>query len=176
VTYRFEWRTTTSYPSLSRHGINPPADRQRCGNLELGVNPAEQTAELTELDRNACLCLIAKGVVGRVVFTDAALPAVQPVMYLLDGEEIVFRALNGTKLAVDRHVIAFQADEVDPDTATGWSVVGIGQAYEVTNPSRLDELAKHQPAAWASIPTAHTIAIPLRHLAGHRLSLNPEAS
>ena len=141
------------------------------------MNPAEQTAELRELDRNACLRLIAKGVVGRVVFTEAALPAVQPVVYLLDDEEIIFRALNGSKLALTRRVVvAFQADEIDPNTGTGWSAVGVGQAYEVTSPSRLVELAEHQPAAWASTPTAHTIAIPLHRLTGHRLSLNREAS
>ncbi len=58
-----------------------------------------ETGELTELGRDECLRLLAGGVVGRVVFTEAALPAAHPVTYLLDGDEIVFCTANGGKLA-----------------------------------------------------------------------------
>ena len=44
------------------------------------------TAELTELDRADCLLLLASGTVGRVVFTDAAMPAAHPVTDRLDGD------------------------------------------------------------------------------------------
>ena len=133
------------------------------------MNLLDKTGEPRELDRDECLRLLAKGAIGRIVFTDAAMPAVQPVTYLLDGEEIIFHAWNGSKLATRRPVLAFQADEIDPHARIGWSVVGVGQAYEVTNPDRLAGLAERQEAAWASAPMGHTIAIPLHHLTGHRL-------
>jgi hypothetical protein len=71
--------------------------------------------ELHELGRGECLRLLADGVIGRVAFTDAALPAVQPVGYHLDDEEIIFRTRNGGKLAAaTRHaVVGFEVDDFD---------------------------------------------------------------
>jgi uncharacterized protein len=131
------------------------------------------TAELSDLRREECLRLLAGTVVGRVVFTEGALPAAHPVTYLLDGEEIVFCTANGGKLAAAtlRHVVAFEVDEIDVPTRTGWSVLGVGQAYEVTDPVRLATLADHLPMSWAPIRSGHTVAIPLQRLTGRRLGL-----
>ena len=51
-----------------------------------------------------------------MVFTAGALPAVHPVIYLLDDEEVIFRTAAGSKLAAaTRHqIVGFQADEIDP--------------------------------------------------------------
>jgi uncharacterized protein len=130
--------------------------------------------ELTELDKALCLRLLARKMIGRVVFTDSALPAAQPVTYLLDGEEVVFRTGGGSKLAATRGaVVAFQVDEIDADTRTGWTVLGVGEAYEVLVPARLTELAERMPPAQAPNSTAHTIAVPLRQLSGRRLAPAP---
>jgi hypothetical protein len=106
-----------------------------------------------------------------VVFTEGALPAVHPVIYLLDDEEVIFRTAAGSKLAAaTRHqIVGFQADEIDPYTRTGWSVLGVGQAYEVLTPTRLAELAAGRPAPWILDRAEHTIAIPLQRLTGRRL-------
>jgi uncharacterized protein len=135
--------------------------------------PLTDPAELVELDRDECLRLLAKHAVGRVVFTDAALPAAQPVNYLLDDEEIVFRTGAGSKLAAaTRHaVVAFEVDEIDALTQTGWSVLGVGEAYEVLDPARLAELAERMQAPWAAGRMAHTISIPMQRLTGRRLVL-----
>ena len=129
------------------------------------------TGELTELGREECLRLLAGGIVGRVVFTEAALPAAHPVTYLLDGDEIVFCTANGGKLAAAtlQRVVAFQVDEIDPAGRTGWSVLGVGQAYEVTDPRRLAELTDRMPDPWLANRTGHTVAIPLQRLTGRVL-------
>ena len=129
------------------------------------------TGELTELGQDECLRLLAGSLIGRVVFTEAALPAAHPVTYLLDGDEVVFRTANGGKLAAAtlHHVVAFQVDHVDPATRTGWSVLGVGEAYEVTDPRRLADLADRMPAPWAPIRSGHTVAIPLQRLTGRVL-------
>jgi nitroimidazol reductase NimA-like FMN-containing flavoprotein (pyridoxamine 5'-phosphate oxidase superfamily) len=134
-----------------------------------------ELAELIELDEAECLRLLARNEIGRVVFTDAALPAAQPVTYLLDGEEIVFRTAGGSKLAAATRnaVVAFQVDQIDPRTRTGWTVLGVGEAYEVIAPERLAELAERMPPPWAPNRTAHTIAIPLQRLTGRRLVAIP---
>ena len=125
-----------------------------------------ELAELVDIDEAECLRLIAGHEIGRVVFTDSALPAAQPVAYLLDGEEVVFRTGGGSKLAAATRgaVVAFQVDHIDTATRTAWTVLGVGEAYEVTEPDRLAELVER-----AADRTAHTVAIPLRRLTGRRL-------
>jgi hypothetical protein len=137
-----------------------------------GVSRAGPTGgELDDLDRSTCLRLVAGCSIGRVIFTEAALPAAQPVAYLLDGEEVVFRTANGSKhAAATRHaVVAFEVDEIDTTTRSGWSVLGVGQAYEVTEPRRLAALAAGPLVAWIPGPLPHTIAVPLQRLTGRRL-------
>jgi uncharacterized protein len=134
--------------------------------------------DVIELDEAECLRLLTRSVIGRVVFTDAALPAAQPVTYLLDGEEVVFRTGDGGKLAAATRgaVVAFQVDEIDPATRTGWTVLGVGEAYEVLVPDRLAELTERMPPPWAPHRTAHTIAVPLQRLTGRRLVAVPQPS
>jgi hypothetical protein len=112
------------------------------------------------------------GVVGRVLFTDAAMPAAQPVRYVVDGEDVIFRAAAGTKLAgaaIHRLVVGFQADQIDPHTFTGWSVLGIGTASDVTDPDRQPALRQRTEPSSASPAAPRLIAISLKRLTGHRL-------
>ncbi|MEV4624223.1 pyridoxamine 5'-phosphate oxidase family protein [Asanoa sp. NPDC049573] len=127
---------------------------------------------VVELSRADCLQLLAACTYGRVVFTERALPAAHPVSYLLDAEEVVFRTAGGGKLAAAtlRNIVAFQVDHIDAETETGWSVLGVGQAYEVTDPARLMALMPRLPRPWGAQAVAgHVIAIPLGRLTGRRL-------
>jgi hypothetical protein len=128
--------------------------------------------ELLELGRAECLRLLAGAAIGRVVFTQAAMPAAHPVNFLLDGEEIVFRTGAGGVLlaALNGVVVGFQADDVDPGAATGWSVLAVGQAYEITAPRRLDGLEGRLPTPWAPGRTGYTLCIPAQRLTGRLLS------
>ena len=126
---------------------------------------------LHDLERAECFRLLASGRIGRVAFTDAALPAVQPVAYRLDDEEVVFWTCNGSKLAAaTRHaIVGFEVDDFDLQARTGWSVLGIGQAYEVVDPARLADLAQIDRAPWVRDHDAHTICIPLQLVTGRRI-------
>jgi len=45
-----------------------------------------------------------------------------------------------TRPAATRHrVVGFEADEIDYRANTGWSVLGIGEAYEVTQRVKLNQ-------------------------------------
>jgi uncharacterized protein len=131
--------------------------------------------ELHELERTECFRLLALGAVGRVAFTESALPGVQPVVYHLDGEEIVFRTKNGSKLAAaTRHaVVGFEVDDFDLEARTGWSVLGVGEAYEIVDPARLTALAETHIDPWVRGHDAHTIAIPLQLVTGRLLVADP---
>ena len=109
-----------------------------------------------ELDREQCLDLLAAGGFGRVVGTDSAMPAVYPISFVLDGQEVIFQTETGSALAgTAGDVVAFQADHFDSVTDTGWTVLGIGKPY------RLSSVATERRPA--------TLAIPLWRLTGHRL-------
>ena len=126
---------------------------------------------LTEIDRVQCLRLLASAQVGRVIYTEAAMPAAHPVNYLLDAEEIVFRTSGGGKLVAAARgvVVGFQVDHIDVARRSGWSVLGVGEAYEILDPARLSELADRLPTPWAPDRTGHCISIPLQRLTGRWL-------
>lgn len=127
---------------------------------------------LLRLPRPECLLLLAKADIGRIVFTDGALPAIQPVNYLLVDNEVIYRTANGAKLAAATRnsVVAFEVDEIDPETHTGWSVVLIGPCHEITDPDKLAGLPTRMPNPWATSHNGHTIAIAIEKITGRRIT------
>ncbi|MBU3869115.1 pyridoxamine 5'-phosphate oxidase family protein [Streptomyces sp. 4503] len=104
------------------------------------------------LDRQECLRLLAKVPVGRVVYTRQALPAVLPVNFFLDtGSSVLLRTSAGSGLvrAIDGVVVAFEADDFDAATRSGWSVVVTGRATGVTDPAEYERLSRVGPRSWA---------------------------
>jgi hypothetical protein len=74
--------------------------------------------------------LLASVPIGRVGFMADGEVAVLPVMFQVDGQDVVFRTHAGSKLAnmeVGRYV-CFEVDSYDSATRTGWSVVARGLA------------------------------------------------
>jgi nitroimidazol reductase NimA-like FMN-containing flavoprotein (pyridoxamine 5'-phosphate oxidase superfamily) len=130
----------------------------------IGDRMTERT-EPADLNRDACLLLLGAGGLGRVVFTASAMPAVQPVSYVRHGDEVVFRVADGSPLSIaTRHaVVGFQVDDIDPVTHAGWSVLGVGQAYELSDADR-----RSVPVAGSA---THTVAVPLLQLTGQRVLL-----
>jgi uncharacterized protein len=128
---------------------------------------------LAELDRAECVRLLSTAVVGRIVFTERALPAIRPVNFVLDRNEIIFRTAQGSALAAatQHAVVGLEVDDIQAATHTGWSVVVLGQAYEIFDIDRLVRLACVDDAPWPPNRTAHTIAIPMDHVTGRRLML-----
>ncbi|MFD7137550.1 pyridoxamine 5'-phosphate oxidase family protein [Streptomyces sp. NPDC059894] len=103
------------------------------------------------LDRQECLRLLAKVPLGRVVYTRQALPAVLPVNFSLDTDaSVVLSTSPGSDLvrAVDGVVVAFEADEFDAASRSGWSVVVTGRATVVTDPAEHERLSQSGPTSW----------------------------
>src|SRR5689334_18780981 len=97
-----------------------------------------ETDAFRSLDRQECLRLLSEVPVGRVVYTRQALPAVLPVDFRLEeGGSVVLHTSAGSDLvrAVDGSVVAFEADEFQAATRSGWSVVVTGRATVVTDPA-----------------------------------------
>jgi len=110
--------------------------------------PNEDAFDISILDRQECLALLAQVDVGRLGISIDALPVILPVHFTLDGESVVFRSVTGSKLdaATVDTVVAFQADRYEPEGLSGWSVLLQGVATTAT-----DE-ATHRRAASVTIP------------------------
>ena len=102
-------------------------------------------AGLEILPFDKCLQLLATVPVGRVSFFADGEIVVLPVNHAVDGQDPVFCTARGSKLstAQDQNLVAFEADEYDERTRSGWSVLVNGRAqavYEEAEIQRLNHL------------------------------------
>lgn len=133
-------------------------------------NPGDDTV----LTRAECLNLLRNTLVGRVVYTRCALPAVTPVRYVLDGDYIVVRTTPGSRLdrGIRDAVVAFEIDHVDPGAPDGWSVVVVGHSARATDDRilrRLRTLPLSTAEPDADIPSAY-VRIHCQRVSGRMLT------
>ena len=128
--------------------------------------------ELENLGAGECLRLLGTVQLGRIAYTDQALPAVVPVNFVLHKGSIVFRTGEGGKLAaaVRNAVVAFEVDDLDADARTGWSVTAVGYARVVRDLGELAELAELGLCAWALGEHRNFVVVVPEILRGRRLS------
>jgi hypothetical protein len=126
--------------------------------------------ELEVLNRRQCLDLLQGVRVGRLVFSEDALPTVQPVNFRLWRNDLVIRVAGGAKLAAAAHnvVVAFEADELDPDLRTGWSVTVVGLAQSITDVDELVELSGTFLQPWVDGRRDHFVRIRTEKMTGRR--------
>lgn len=126
---------------------------------------------LKELDQAECLELMRTRSVGRVAYCDDDGPVVLPVNYVVaDDGGVLFRTSPHTPLA--QHLAsgpaAFEVDEIDDVTESGWSVLVRGTASYV-DPDDLPADDDDRPSPWAAgVRTLHVRVSP-RVVSGRRL-------
>ena len=131
---------------------------------------------LRQLSRDECLHLMASVPVGRIVYTQRALPAVELVNFALDHGDIVIRTDRGGKLAAAARgaVVAFETDSLDPAHQAGWSVTVIGKSQEVTDPDDIARLQRMSLRSWAPGIREHFIRISPEIVNGRYLRTNDQ--
>jgi uncharacterized protein len=104
-------------------------------------NPADH-AGLEVLPFDRCLQLLAMVPVGRISFIADGEIVVLPVNHLMDGQDPVFLTARGSKLsaAEGQNVVAFEADEYDERTRSGWSVLVNGRACAIYDDAEIRRL------------------------------------
>ncbi|MET9895320.1 pyridoxamine 5'-phosphate oxidase family protein [Streptomyces sp. NPDC006465] len=142
---------------------------------------ASETRSSVELDGGEALRLLGSVSLGRIVFTRQALPAIRPVNHVLVDGDIVIRTHGDAALTrytrqneSEGAVVAYEADDIDPDTHLGWSVVVTGYARLVTDPW---ELARYRPLLrpWVSRTMDHAVRISPVLVTGVRLTADGPA-
>jgi nitroimidazol reductase NimA-like FMN-containing flavoprotein (pyridoxamine 5'-phosphate oxidase superfamily) len=123
------------------------------------------------LSVDECLRLLETVSVGRVVFSDAALPAAQPVNFVPLRDGIVFGLGQGSPVAaaVEGDVVAFEADAYDEQRQTAWTVLVVGHAEEATDPESLRAIAQRGPWPWAGGPAGRTVRVRYERVTGRRV-------
>jgi nitroimidazol reductase NimA-like FMN-containing flavoprotein (pyridoxamine 5'-phosphate oxidase superfamily) len=82
------------------------------------------------LGQAECLRLLGTAGIGRLAYTEAALPAIRPVSFSVRGDDVLVPVRRESSLvaAMRGAVVAFEADDYDPGTRTGWAVTVVGHS------------------------------------------------
>ena len=123
----------------------------------LGFAQLPHNAEV--VDSATAMLLLASIDYGRIVFTLNALPAIRPVNHLVDERRIIIRtrltaSISAALRSSDGVVVAYEADNFDPQARAGWSVVVTGRAYTVTDP---DEVSRYEQLLHPWVNHADTV-------------------
>ena len=138
------------------------------------ITRPKQAVELTEAE---CWPLLESVSVGRVVFTQRAMPAIRPVNHVVDGRTIIIRTHLGAAIASrasdgrsepQGSVVCYEADELDPARRTGWSVIVTGMARLVTDPAAAGRYAA-AVEPWIAGDLNQVVAIEPQFVSGMRL-------
>ncbi len=116
------------------------------------------------LTPSACVRLLEARSVGRIAFVSAGTPIIVPVNYALDGSSVVFRSRSGSKLdAAERHQpIAFEVDDHEPASRSGWSVLVTGVAEPIDDDDLIARLESQQFDSWAMADASDATWVRLR--------------
>lgn len=116
---------------------------------------------------SACWDLLRDGWFGRVALSVDALPAILPVEYRLDRDELAI-CLGQYRLSqrsLNNSVVAFATDAIDTTTHIGWTVQVQGRARLVEPHDTSTDCGQHEHGQIIYL-TPHTIG-------GQRLQLCP---
>jgi nitroimidazol reductase NimA-like FMN-containing flavoprotein (pyridoxamine 5'-phosphate oxidase superfamily) len=117
----------------------------------MSENPTDH-AGLEILPFEVCLRLLASVPIGRVGFFADGEVVILPVNHVVDGQDLVFRTARGAKLsaAEGQDLVAFEADEYDEQTKSGWSVLVTGRAEVVYEEADVQRLSRRGLHPWVS--------------------------
>jgi nitroimidazol reductase NimA-like FMN-containing flavoprotein (pyridoxamine 5'-phosphate oxidase superfamily) len=131
----------------------------------------DQEMVMDVLSEAECLELLAGHHFGRIGVVADSRPIIFPVNYVFHDGRVALRTDPGTKLtaAAQGHV-AFEVDEIDETSRTGWSVLVTGVGYDVTDALDATSVAARRfPVdTWAG-QKSHWIRINAEQVSGRRV-------
>jgi nitroimidazol reductase NimA-like FMN-containing flavoprotein (pyridoxamine 5'-phosphate oxidase superfamily) len=134
---------------------------------------AERGATLEVIGAAECRRLLATRRIGRLGLPGGRFPVILPVNYALDGDVIVVRTGSRSILAAnDPGRVAFEVDEIDERTRSGWSVLAQALTQEVTDADRAELVERTRASGaepWAPGDHGHWLRLVPLHLTGRRI-------
>jgi hypothetical protein len=125
---------------------------------------------LIELGVDECWDLLRAESVGRIAWSGANGPTVLPVNFIVVDKAVVFRTSPYSSAAreCDSQPVAFEIDELDPFTRSGWSVLARGTARLVYDDHLVPDDGQ-QLDTWAAGARPLHVVLEPRELTGRRL-------
>jgi hypothetical protein len=135
--------------------------------------PGVDTTGAEVISASECLRLLAAERVGRLGVVLEGQPEIFPVNYTLDGDGILFRTADGSKLEGALHgPVVFEVDHLQPESRSAWSVVVHGRAERYT---RFDTPARRQDdSSWLPTDKPHLVRLTPSRITGRRLRPRPD--
>lgn len=126
-----------------------------------------------DIGPDGCVALLTQNHFGRVAVNDGEGPIVLPVNYVLDGDGIVFRSAEGTKVdaALQQAPASFEIDAIDERTRTGWSVVVRGHLTEISDPDDLARVRRLPLRPFVGGDEARFVRLEAREVSGRRIDV-----
>jgi hypothetical protein len=136
----------------------------------MGTTERERLLEV--LDEGECRRLLGIASIGRIAFTEGAMPVIQPASFALRGEDVFIPTGLSSKMAAGSRgaVLAFEVDDYDWVERTGWNVTVIGPSRLVSLPDQVRELDALGVLPWAPSARHCYIALRLTVVRGRRIS------
>ena len=113
-----------------------------------------------------CWTLAAARPVGRLAWTGPHGPTVIPVNFAVTGAEVLVRttAYSEVSRECDDSPVAFEVDDVDASTRTGWSVLMRGRGHLESGPP-----GDAEPDVWPPGPRSMRLRIEVTEVTGRRI-------
>lgn len=131
-----------------------------------------------ELTAEQCRALLTSQAVGRVAFVTPQGPRIVPVNYGVHDDVVEFRTTSYSELALHAPgtPVAFEVDELDPSTRSGWSVVVAGhceRALDDVDPTLAGSGSGHREETgatpWAGGRRPLVLRVALDEVTGRRV-------
>lgn len=143
------------------------------------VSMVREPHDIELLTHSECFALLATIPVGRVVYSDRAMPMIVPVNFSLAGSDVIVRTGRRSRLAMHApgNVVAFEVDDIDMASRSGWSIVLTGVIRLVRDPDELVRLDELQLAAWGATEFDSYLSLRPDVVSGRRIAgvSRPEA-
>jgi nitroimidazol reductase NimA-like FMN-containing flavoprotein (pyridoxamine 5'-phosphate oxidase superfamily) len=135
------------------------------------VKTAENAVWMEHLPPDKSWRLLALASVGRVGVVVDGLPEIYPVNYAVDDRSIVFRTEPGSKLRglAGHAMVCFEADGLNFDDHTGWSVLARGRATDVAGAAETHRLEALPVDFWWVAEHPHWIRIDVAEITGREI-------
>lgn len=130
----------------------------------------EKGPYVEKLSRSECVQLLSSVPIGWIAYCREGGPGLVPVNFVLNGAEVVIRALYSDKLvaAARDSMMTIGASTLDMAAHTGWSVNVTGRAGFVGDPLVNTSLPDVQ--SWIPWERNVLISVAMEHVSGRRLS------
>lgn len=121
--------------------------------------------------RDRCLALLEAAEFGRLAFNNGDGPTIRPVNHRVMQETIIVRTTpDSPAAALSGHKVAFEVDQIDASTHSGWSVVATGTATPITDIDEIVAASHPRRRPWAEGDRGQFLKVTIDEINGRELT------